>query len=466
MEEENKVKNNNISKFIGIGILVVLVVIGFVAGWYYYKSNDTKTVFTSSINSSIDNFTKEMSDMQEIKSQNTTFKLSGNVNSDIKEVKQVAEYINKISLNTNVQIDYEAKKELVNLDINYDNDKIIDGQVYYDLGNKELYLYVEDLFNKYFKVDTSSKEYNEINEMMEKLLETPKQMKLGEKVSLEKASKILKEKIESKLVDEYFSKEKAEVTVDGKQVKTTKFKLTLTQTQFVDILSSICSELAEDEEFLNCWEDKDDVKEGLSKITEQLKDVDKDDDLKIEFNIYKKGLLNEFVKFEVVMSKDDENVSAEVIKTAKDTYSYRASTKTEEEIEIKGTIKTTKLDKDSYKCEFTINIPEFGEIALNFEFSNKINEGIDEINKSNSVSLESLTQNDMIEIQENLQKMKIYQLLEPLMSSTNSILDSELLDTDTEEADPDTGTNIDTDSDIDEDTDIDTNDDIDNNDEI
>lgn len=433
MEEENVVKNNNTIKYVVIAAIIIIAIIGFIGGWYFYKSNDPKTVFTSTINGTLDNYAKELSSAEEVKTQNTTFKLSGNINTEDEDVKEVAEYINKIGLETNVQIDYEGQKELVNLDVIYDNDKIIDGQVYYDLSDKELYLYVEDLFDKYFKIDVSSSDYDEINEMMKELLETQKEMKLGEKVSLQKATKILEEKISDKLSKEYFSKEKAEVTIDGKQLQTTKFKLTLTQAQLVDIISSICKELSQDEEFLNCWEDKDELKEGLLDIVEQLEDAKRDEETKIEFSIYKKGITNKFVKFDVVISQDKNSALGEVVKTSEDTYTYLISIKEdekEEATEVKGKIKIEELDRDTYKCEFTINIPEFGDVTLNLELSDKINEEIDTINKSNSVSIEELTQNDLTKIQENLQKMKIYELLEPLMSSSSNKL-SELVDNDT-----------------------------------
>lgn len=423
MEEENVVKNNNTSKYVVIIAIVVIAVVGFIGGWYFYKSNDPKAVYTSTINGILDKYAKEVSSAEEVKTQNTTFKLSGKINTEDEEVKEVAEYINKIGLETNVQIDYEGQKELVNLDVIYDNDKVIDGQAYYDLSDKELYLYVQDLFDKYLKIDVSSSEYDEVNEAMKELLEVQEEMKLGEKVSLEKATKIFEEKISDKLLKEYFSKEEAELTIDGKQVKTTKFKLTLTQAQLIDIISSICNELAQDEEFLNCWEDKEELKEGLLDIVEQLEDVERDEKSTVEFGIYKKALINELVKFDMAILVDGDKGLFEVTKTAKNTYSYLVSVTEEGEdtVEITGTVKVDEVDKNTYKIEFSINIPEFGNVTLNFEISNKINEGIETINKSNSVSMQELTENDLTKIQENLQKMKIYELLEPLMSTSNAL---------------------------------------------
>ena len=400
--------NKNVVKYTVIAVaIIVLVLLTLIIGYYFYRLNNAKIVYTSTINKTLDNYTKALTSDEEIKTQDTSIKLSANINAEDEEVKKVAEYINKIDLGANV-------------DVNYDNDKIIDGQVYYDLNYKEIYLYVEDLFDKYFKMDISSSEYDQLNEMMEELLETQKEMKVGEKVSLNKASKILKEKISNKLVDEYFSKENTEVIIDGEQVKTKKFKLSLTQVQLVDIISSICKELSEDEEFLNCWEEKDKIKEGLENIVEQFDDVEKDEENKIEFGIYTKGLTNEFIKFDVAVSDKENSVVLEIVKNFKDTYSYQIMLKEneEEQQKIQGTLKIEEVDKDTYKYDFLITIPEFGDLRLNVEISNKMNQGIDTINKANSVNIEELTQNDLLKIQENIQKMKIYELINPLISSS------------------------------------------------
>ena len=184
MEEDNKVKNNNIPKFIGIAVLIILIIAVCMAGYYYFKTNNAKTVFTSTINSYLDNYEKNAS--KEIKTQNSTIKLSGNINTEDEVGKQVAEYINKTSLELNTQFDYETKNALVKLNVDYDNDKMIDGKIYYDLNEKTVYAYVQDLFDKYFKVDLNDSEYDELNDALKEVFEAQSKVKIGEKVLLKK----------------------------------------------------------------------------------------------------------------------------------------------------------------------------------------------------------------------------------------------------------------------------------------
>ena len=411
MEEE---KSNNKGKIIGIVIIALIAIVAFCCGYYYYKSNDSKTVFVSAINKGIDKYEENIS--KTCKTQDVTLKLSGNINSDNDDAKKVAEYINKSALQLNTQIDYENKNALIKLGVDYDNDKLIGGRVYYNSNDEMAYGYIEELFDKYFKMDLSSSDYNEMNETFNDIFETQSEMKLGEKVSLKKAVKILKEEISDKLNKEYFSKENCKINVASKEVKTTKFKLILTEKQFVEMLQSICKELSENDDFLECWEEKDKIKDALVQLSNQLNETEKNDEVKIEFNIYKKGILNKFVKFEINMyevNNEDEKISFDIVKENDKRYLFNAKSEIEKEnVEFSGDVNIEKIDSNTYKYVVGSNIPEFGNITLNIEVSNKLNGTIENINKSDAVSLEDLTEEEQETIYNNLQKMKLYEVLQ------------------------------------------------------
>ena len=411
MEKE---KSNNKGKIIGIVIIALIAIVAFCCGYYYYKSNDSKTVFVSAINKGIDKYEENIS--KTCKTQDVTLKLSGNINSDNDDAKKVAEYINKSALQLNTQIDYENKNALIKLGVDYDNDKLIGGRVYYNSNDKMAYGYIEELFDKYFKMDLSSSDYNEMNETFNDIFETQSEMKLGEKVSLKKAVKILKEEISDKLNKEYFSKENCKINVASKEVKATKFKLILTEKQFVEMLQSICKELSENDDFLECWEEKDKIKDALVQMSNQLNETEKNDEVKIEFNIYKKGILNKFVKFEINMyevNNEDEKISFDIVKENDKRYLFNAKSEIEKEnVEFSGDVNIEKIDSNTYKYVVGSNIPEFGNITLNIEVSNKLNGTIENVNKSDAVSLEDLTEEEQETIYNNLQKMKLYEVLQ------------------------------------------------------
>ena len=414
-------KSNNKGKIIGIVIIALIAIVAFCCGYYYYKSNDSKTVFTNTINKYLDNY--EENATKKVSTQNTTIDLGLNINTTNADAKNIAEIINSSSLQLNTQLDYQNKKALAKISANYENEKLVDGKIYYDLDEKTAYGYVEDLFDKYFKIDLSSSEYNDLNESLKDVFETQSEMKLGEKVSLKKANNILKKKIEEKLNSEYFSKEKSEITINEKTSKVNKFKMTLTQKQLVEMLQSIFNELSEDEEFLNCWEDKDNIKDSLTQISKSLDETEKNDEVKIEFDIYKKGLLNEFLKFEVIAYQDDGQGSFSIIKENKNLYNFEGNSvsnidNTTET--ITGKINIEKVDENTYKYTITTNIPDFGDITLNLGISNVANKDIESIDKSNNVSVDELTADDQKTIMNNLSKMKIYELISSLIGSISS----------------------------------------------
>lgn len=424
--EQNK--SQKIFKIIGLIVIVLIIIVALLIGYYFYKSNNPKTVFTNTINKYLDNY--EESITKKVNTQNTTIDLGLNINTTNTDAKKIAEIINNSSVQLNTQLDYQNKKALAKISVNYENEKLVDGKIYYDSDEKAAYGYVENLFDKYFKIDLSSSKYNELNESLKDVFETQSEMKLGEKVSLKKANNILKKKIAENLNSEYFSKEKSEITIKEKTSKVNKFKMTLTQKQLVEMLQSIFNELSEDEEFLNCWEDKDNIKDSLTQISKSLDETEKNDDMKIDFNIYKKGILNEFLKFEVIAYQDDEQVSFSIIKENKNLYNFEGNSVSNSDNKaetITGKINIEKVDENTYKYTITTNIPDFGDITLNLGISNVVNKDIENIDKSNNVSVDELTTNDQKTIMNNLSKMKIYELISSLTGATSSSTTNNLI---------------------------------------
>ena len=91
-------------------------------------------------------------------------------------------------------------------------------------------------------------------------------------------------------------------------------------------------------------------------------------------------------------------------------YMFRIS-KVNEENENKGTIK------------FEMNIEDQGSIALNINYNVDYNANIEERDVSNSIDANSLTEEDAMEIMENIQQNEIlYGLLELMLHVVKTIL--------------------------------------------
>ena len=199
----------------GIKAVVAIIIIAILAGvaYYFMKPTAPKDVFVAGINSTLEKSSQKLgADVDKI---NTTIALSGNIESEDESAKQIANYINDGKLTYNVQLDKNAKKVSMSANVDYKNENLLSGKLYYADGDDNIYFYVQDLFDKYFKFDLKDAvEDEEDLNAIKKMFDGSSSIKFDFK----KASEILKDEIAKNLKDEYFSKE----NVDGATKNTMK----------------------------------------------------------------------------------------------------------------------------------------------------------------------------------------------------------------------------------------------------
>lgn len=380
MEEnknETKIKKGNGA----LKAIVAIVIIAIIAGvaYYFLKPTSPKDVFVGGINSALNNSSEKL--QSNVDKINTTISLTGNIESSDEDVKQVAEYINEGKITYNVQLDRSSKKALIGANIDYKNENLLSGKIYYSNNDDNIYFYVQDLFDKYFKVNLKETVDDEEG------LATLKNMfdSNSTKVDIKKASEIIKEEIIKNLKDDYFSKEK----VDGM----TKNTMKLTVAELKLIVKNIATSLKGNEEFLKCFEKPEDVKNALEESLEEIDDIDSKYNTKnIEFSIYTKGMKNDLAKFEAKIPASETE-------------------------EIVLTIVETETDKFEIKVEAA----KFGKITLNMEVKNDTNTELDSVDVSNSVEINNMSQADMMKLYGNLMNMKVYQYIAPFLMSNGGM---------------------------------------------
>lgn len=377
--EENKnetpTKKNNKGLVAVLAIIIIAILAG--VGYYFLKPTSPKDVFVGGINSAFENSEKSLA--EDVKKINTTVTLSGNIESSNEEVNQVAKYINEGKLSYNVQLDKETKKVLLSANVDYQNENLLNGKVYYTAGDENIYLYVQDLFDKYFKfnlkeVTDSEEELSSIESIFNGEASNP----LG-KTDSKKAISIVKDTITNNLKEEYFTKEK----VDGM----TKNTMKLTVAELKQMTKNIVTSLQNNQEFMNCFEKKDELKESFDDLLEEISEVDSEvDNYNLEASIYTKGLKNEVEKFEIkLIASETEQMNMTIVETEKGKFA---------------------IDAD---------ISEVGKVKLNMEVKNDTNTDIENVNVSDSVEINNLTQADQLKLLGNLMNMKLYKYIAPLM---------------------------------------------------
>ena len=358
-----------------LAIIIIAIIVG--VGYYFLKPASPKDIFVGGINSAFESSEKQLTD--EVKKINTTVTLSGNIESSDEEINQVAKYINEGKMSYNVQLDKETKKILLSANIDYKNENLLSGKLYYANGDENVYLYVQDLFDKYFKFNLKEAVKNEDDlSSIQNMFNGDVSTTVG-KIDSKKVATILKDTIVSNLKDEYFTKEK----VDG----LTKNTMKLTITELKQIIKNITTSLKDNQEFLNCFEKKEEIKEGLEDLLKEINEADTNEGISnIEVSIYTKGMKNEVEKFEIKLTNSkSEQMIMNMVETEKGKF---------------------VIDAD---------IPEVGKVKLNIEVKNDTNTDIENVNVSDSVEINNMSQGDMLKLYGNLMNMKLYKYIAPLM---------------------------------------------------
>ena len=372
--EENKKGNG------GVKAIVAIIIIAILAGVAYYFLRPTATpkdVFVQGIESVFESSTKKLG--EDVKKINATVSLSGNIESSNEEISKIAQYINQGKITYNVQIDTEAKKLLVNLGVDYQNENLINGKVYYASGDDNIYVYVQDLYDKYFKINVNEATGSEEGLSSIDSIFNGEMTTANGKVDTKKVAEIIKETLKKNLKDEYFTKE----TVEG----LTKNTMKLTVGELKAVVKNIFTELKENQEFLACFENQDEIKQELEDALSEIDELKTtNDNNNIEISIYTKGQ-----KFDV------EKITARV------------------ELPESNTLSMTITETEENKYEVYADVPDFGKVNLNVEVKEEANTAIEDVNTADSVDVNTMTQADQMKLLGNLSKMKIYQYLAPFM---------------------------------------------------
>ena len=367
-----KFKNQN-GKALLYVIIAIVIIAAIVGGYIFITSSNPQKVFVSQVNKTIDTYKNGLQQKQD--KVNTTITLSGKAEAQENSAMQSSlQVLNDAKITLNVQADMNSKKSNVNLDVDYQNKKLLSGNIYYADGDENIYVFVKDLFDKYFKINLNTVIQDEAQREQIKDLLQGKATGV-EKINVSKAAEILKNEITSKLQGKTFTKEK----IDGLNKNTLK----LTSIELTQMFKDIATNLKNNQDFLGCFEKSNDVASVLDSIISKLNKGNPSDKNVMEISIYTKGfLVQKIQKVEVKLMTGEEE---------------------------SGTITIQGVEKDKY--ELVMNIPNQGKITLNIEVKQDSNTTLDSVDVSNSVDTSALSQADMMTIYSNLSKMKIYSLI-------------------------------------------------------
>lgn len=387
MDENNaNVKKNTKKGLIFGGIVVVLLLlVGTLT--YFLMPVKPKKVFTTAIQ---EVYEASKSNFNGIFGGKYT--ISTDIHSDNKEIEKILEIVNKLNISMDMGVETKSKKMHIDLDSNYNNKELLKASI--DVLDNNAYVFLNDIYNKNLLVPMEG-----MDEMFS-LMENVKDYEI--------ILKYFKDAFNKSLKDEYFTKENKNITLNGKSVKVTENKLTLDEKNQKELAYALSDEL-NNEEFIESFSrisdmDKEEVKEMLKDMKENIEL----EDGTLYVSIYTKGINNEFAGIEF---KDDKDVIS-ILKNTKTNYSYEIKV---EDKDYKGNIEAVIKDNDmNLKVSFDIEGIS-GSITMDFVENKKVN--LPEIDTTNAISVENLSENEAMEILNNLQnKEGIIELMQTITS--------------------------------------------------
>ena len=398
-----------------IGGIVAAVIIVALVLVYFLVFTNPKFIF----NKAIDKLLAVDSEQYDSVKINTEIKASVEAEDTTYET-QLAE-IEKYKVKLGAQMDFKDKKEIVDLGLAYDNQSVIDAQLYYNDG--EMYTYLEGLFDKYIQIDVDEETKNQMDEIFE--IATSEEDIEDSK----KAVAILKDELKAQINEKgEFEKTKETIDVGDDEEKVTKTTLKLSQKQLYSIAEDMCLNLADNDEFIDYLGEKE-LADTLEELAKLIKDEETNNKNYVKISLYTKGLLNNklvAVDIEIYSADDASTALVSLVKEDEGVFSYEISAKGSgiKMDLVNGKVEIEK-DKDSKeqqagKAIITAEVIETGSAKLEIDYSVEFNNGTDKIDTTNSVNINSLTEIDAQAIMTKLMERPVIgQLIQSSITTQN-----------------------------------------------
>lgn len=422
MEGNDFEKRTSKKKFIIIAIVALVVVAAIIGVVVFLNlSKRPEKIFSKAV--------KDIFEIEEGKTQNSMraeLEFSAEVDSDDVNVRAVNEYLKTLKIGMTAEVDIEKKILNENINAEFNGEKVISLDAL--IQDENIYFYLDELFSKYIKVDEEYLEGIDLSMIFEQSEDLDENF-------IKDLEQILLDEIEEKEL------EQEKVEVDGKKV--TKSTLKLSPKDILKTTKKILKLLDE-------YKPMDEIKDLIDELDYAIEDMGdiKASENYLEISIYTKGFNNKFVKLEMLIVADDEEMlSLEVNKESNEKTTIELinndaeqvfglvitkKSKNETAIEFLMNEESTKLkdatklfeivivseDENKGKITFKMYMEDVGSIKVNVKYNIEYDVQIEKVNTKNAVSIDDLTEEDYMEIYENAQENEIlYSVISTFISN-------------------------------------------------
>ena len=385
----------NKSKVVWVVLAFVLLLVIAVAGYFYSSATTTINVYRKIVTGTV----KSAFDTQKTtKRTKTSVDMTLDCDMDLVDEEMyevpIIKTLKDTTLAFNVQTDADTNKTVLHIKSKYENEKLLDASIFMDLKESKAYLYAKDLMDNYLEFKLEEQETTTTE---------PTEEEKVNKIAMAKAEMILKEEL-SKIITEDMC-----TTEDGVHV------LRTTSTKLIENLKVVLVELKANAEFLECYENPEEIKESLDTIKEAL-----DTDLMEEFNIEVRMELSFLLKMKSLTVKA-YNKEMEVVYTLND---EEVSFKVRVENEDVATAKVEVIDGETVdNIKVSVDIAELGKCTVNIGMATNEVEAIDEVDTSKVKDFNQLTMFDLMSLAAKLEEGKMGELIELYNDYNQEVID-------------------------------------------
>ena len=417
LNNEGKKKNTGFN--ITLVILGLLIVLGIILGILWFVKGSTKNVYYQAIDNLADNAVVNIENIEEElnKPLGVNASISANLTTSDINMKTLANLLNKMKINMNIELDYNNKLSNITYDIKYNNDSLVKADLI--LNNNNAYLDLNNLYNKVIKLpDDTGIDYIWQNNNFDSYKTIVKEM-----ANIIKAS----------LKEDYFTVKDTKVN----NVNTKVYILTLTGKDMYNFKLDIINNMLDNQNLINALNTitKTDIKQNIESIKNNITETNDTFTSEIYINKSTHKLENAIIKinngtielnktdtdkFDIILDSNDNRVNLGYIIISDNNFTISLK-----DTGVDITIETKKennkdivnLNFEAYGTYIKLNLErqdKTGKVTMtlsndnNFNLTLNMDYTLNQINKvtsknvSNYIELNQMTENDYNTIMQNL----------------------------------------------------------------
>lgn len=429
---------------IGLLVIFVILLVGVIGFGIYLNMNFSTMIFEKGLDKLYSISNSVLSNGNNINYENQIVSMENNLTYTTSEDVKTLTGLNldTISVKYNMVIDNKNKKMLNSISYLEDNKEFINADLLYN-NDKYSYIDLKDIFSEVLKVSLDEETNNSINELFDSMINSQKTIKDTDRLMY-----LTKEIIKKNLNKNDIVKKDISVTIDEKEHKLTEFCYQLENEKLYNFIVNILTEMEKNSEITTILKEtynmeevnlvesfKEEVGSDLQEklyislyvsgkfdiVGLSINDVTEDNDTLIKYinvnNSYLYELNNDVdTHFVVEGSKENDVINLNVINNDVESGTIKVTENNGEyTIALNDTAvgdvftikyKYEKVSDEENKLNLELGIMSEGNSmgVLKYTLNTKVVDKLDEFDYSNAIDVNSLSEDQMLELQTNLQQ--------------------------------------------------------------